>query len=438
MQITNLKLETLPGVNPEAPSPAIQRQRNNSFDTVLQDANQRQAGSEPPAPRDRVERPGPERRDSVENYTYQEPVMVDEKAETYAPPEANEYVSEETAYFTDEAAPEFVKVLQYVAEAAALPAEAVKEWLVKENVKLHELQEPENLPKFVEYALGKKAPAELLTDPVLPEIHKAVQEAVELLKEPKKAVVQKEVVVQQAAKTATPVIKADIAGLEVVKKDGEVVVTDELYELPSQGEKNESSSNQSSTGGTSTVNQAAAGPIVTAPQGEAGAAYLPPVAAQEANPIQQQQIVEAARPALTQVPVNAQDVINQIMTQVKVASTGQNFTEMRMTLKPESLGEILLRVITQNGIVMAQFEAESQRIKETLESNFNHLRDALTEAGVAFGELNVFVRQEGEERLNQFERERLAARRRMESILAEEEIDETKDPLHDGILDEVA
>ena len=449
MQIANLKLDNLPGVSIEPPVPTNQRQRSsNCFDDALQEANRKQAySSEQPAPKEQVERSSYEKQETADNYTYQEKAAVDEYIQTYAPPETKEYVTLETVYITNHEAPEFAKALQYVAEAAALPAEAIKEWLVKESVNLHELHEPETSPKFVEYAIGKKAPAELLTDPVLPEIHKAIQEAVEVLKKPQEAPVQNEavVVVKEAQKNTAPLIKADIEGLEVLEEDGEVIITKKTGEAEYQGENSNPNSNPNSSNSASTANQAAAtttntaGPTAAAPQSEAVLTYLQPVAAvQDTYMPQPQQTAETARPTLTQTPINAQDVINQIMTQVKVASSGQNFTEMRMTLRPESLGEIMLRVITQNGIVMAQFEAESQRIKETLESNFNQLRDALTEAGIAFGELNVFVRQEGEERLNQFERERLAARRRMESILAEEEIDVTKDPLHSGILDEVA
>ena len=436
MQITNLQMETLSGVTLEAPVPANQRQRSgNDFDNILQDANRRQAANEPSVSRERVERQRTERREGT---SYHEAVAVDENLQLEALPETNEYVIEESVHITDEAAPEYVKALQYVAEAAVIPAEALKEWLVKESAYLHELHENENLPKFVEYTLGKKEPAELLTDPVLPEIHKALQEAAELLKQPQEAPAQKEVVIKEAAKNTAPLIQADIEGLEVLEEDGEVVVTKELDEMANQGESNNSSGNSGSSS-ANTASQAATGSVIAAPQGEAVAIELQPVVPmQETNTAWALQTAEAARPTLIQTPINAQDVINQIMTQVKVATSGQNFTEMRITLRPESLGEIMLRVITQNGIVMAQFEAESQRIKETLESNFNQLRDALTEAGVAFGELNVFVRQEGQERLNQFERERLAARRRMESILAEEEVDETKDPLHNGILDEVA
>ena len=435
MQITNLRLDALPAVNLDLPQVQAERTRGD-FDRALHDANRRQTGTEPAAPREGEQASRTESPEPQEIQATQEATPVDE----YVPAEAADYQQPETLYITDQEAAIYITALQYVAETTGLSAEAIKEWLIKENVDLHELPEPVNLPKFVEYTLGKKAPAELLTDPVVPEVQKALHEAAELLKVPKDTAVHKEVVVAAAETTVktTPLVQANIEGLEVLEEDGEVIITEKRAETAPQGENsNSSSSNQNSSS-----QQTEAGPLFTQvfqPVNSAAVDLQPQAAAVETTyQAQIQQVADAARPAPTQPAVNAQDVINQIMSQVKVASSGQTFTEMRMTLRPESLGDIVLRVITQNGIVMAQFEAESQRIKETLEANFNQLRDALTEAGISFGALDVYVRQEGQEPLSQFERERQAARKRMESILAEEEVDLNKDPLHNGLLDEVA
>jgi flagellar hook-length control protein FliK len=110
---------------------------------------------------------------------------------------------------------------------------------------------------------------------------------------------------------------------------------------------------------------------------------------------------------------------------------------MRMTLRPESLGDIVLRVLTQNGIVTAQFEAESQRVKEALEASFNQLRDALTEQGIAFSELSVSVRQGQDERMNQFDHARQKVRGRIESV---ENAQEEPEPVsyHSGVIDVTA
>lgn len=94
--------------------------------------------------------------------------------------------------------------------------------------------------------------------------------------------------------------------------------------------------------------------------------------------------------------INHTDVINQIMDKIKV-SIKPNVSEIKMLLKPEQLGEITLKIATQNGIVTAQFIAESQRVKEIIEANFNQLRDMLYEQGVDVGQLEVNVSSENEE-----------------------------------------
>jgi flagellar hook-length control protein FliK len=125
------------------------------------------------------------------------------------------------------------------------------------------------------------------------------------------------------------------------------------------------------------------------------------------------------------------------MNQVKITNTGANFTEMRVTLRPETLGDIVLRVMTQNGVVTAMFEAENQRVKEALEASFNQLRDALQESGIKFTELTVYVRQDGEERASQFERAAQASRTRAEEVNeAAEELLEIS--YHNGVIDVTA
>jgi len=126
------------------------------------------------------------------------------------------------------------------------------------------------------------------------------------------------------------------------------------------------------------------------------------------------------------------------MSQVKVTNFGGNVAEMRMTLRPESLGDIVLRVMTQNGIVTAQFEAENQRVKEALEAHFSQLRNALEEQGLTFSELSVSVRQE-KGSASEFERGRQSTRHRMNSINGVGEVEEELPPpvvsLHDGVID---
>lgn len=95
--------------------------------------------------------------------------------------------------------------------------------------------------------------------------------------------------------------------------------------------------------------------------------------------------------------INTSDVIAQIMEKLKV-SVKPDLSEVKILLRPEQLGEVSLKIATQNGIITAQFIAESQKVKEIIESNFNQLRDMLSEQGVDVGALEVNVSNSDEEK----------------------------------------
>jgi len=95
--------------------------------------------------------------------------------------------------------------------------------------------------------------------------------------------------------------------------------------------------------------------------------------------------------------VDVRDIIDQIVEKMKVEIKGDATAEIRISLKPENLGDVSLKIATQNGIVTAQFTAENQRVKEALEAGFNNLKDALQEQGVAISELNVTVGDSGQQ-----------------------------------------
>ena len=434
MEVKNLRLDFLvaKALAPQENLNANKRAQG-SFDSFLAAAGERQTRQDLPPENHRVESPKTDKATKHhEMAKTEEPTEYETVLLAYGEMEMG-YEVAEVAVQVYEAA------LYYITDALELTEPELVQWLADENLTLYELEEPRNLPKFVEYVLGEAEPAEILTDPKLPQVYKALRETMEILKEPEKVPILKEVavVIKEAPKGNTPIIRAEIENLEAKKVDGEIVVTEvKAAETSNVRDIRQQSSTQALP--EQAVNpERPELPPITNPASNEAVATVHTAGQNMQQALELPQTIQNTPTAQTGPPVNAQDVINQIMTQVKVSYTGQNFTEIRMTLRPESLGEIVLRVMTQNGIVMAQFEAENQRVKEALEASFNQLRDALSEAGVAFGELNVYVRHEGEDRMHQFEREARAARRRVEELQTEE-IPDTKDPLHTGVLDEVA
>ncbi|MBQ7667724.1 MAG: flagellar hook-length control protein FliK [Clostridia bacterium] len=84
------------------------------------------------------------------------------------------------------------------------------------------------------------------------------------------------------------------------------------------------------------------------------------------------------------------DVLKQVTEQMDV-SLYDGKTESVMKLKPDDLGKVTIKLSLENGIISAKFLAESEKVKEILESGFNQLKDALQKQGMLIQEFSVSV-----------------------------------------------
>ena len=89
-------------------------------------------------------------------------------------------------------------------------------------------------------------------------------------------------------------------------------------------------------------------------------------------------------------PVNPRRVVEQIVRGVELNVKGEN-GEIRLQLKPDSLGEVEVRIATNNGIVSAEFIAESQRVKSLIEAGLPQLKQQLMDQGLNIQGLSVQV-----------------------------------------------
>lgn len=88
--------------------------------------------------------------------------------------------------------------------------------------------------------------------------------------------------------------------------------------------------------------------------------------------------------------VSAKDVINQIVTNIKVELTDQKST-MYFQLQPENLGKVAFSVTSQQGSITGQFVAENATVKEAIEMNLNNLKATLQQQGIKVDEIEVVV-----------------------------------------------
>lgn len=437
MRLQDALSGVLPNVQPNTNN--VKAPSQTAFDVFFAEAEARQTETVPETTNqsrrdrrddsDRTSRT--ERPDRSERTNRSERSERREERRTQAAEAANNasYAEQTTEVYVEEDS-----ALAAVAAVLQIPVEAVVEMLEQLNMDIQDLADPKMVKALLQTALGAETAAALLKDPNFPEMYKAINEAMAKL----------------ALEAETVVLVNDYATkAQAVELEG-LQLSYESESFVSTGQTSARAETSNTTTTQATGQEAQTQAATTATTLERTPEFLPVVEQdifldqpQVADPLLTTTTAKArveqavAQTTQNSPDVSAKDIIEQIMGQVRVTSTGGNFAEMRMTLRPESLGDIVLRVITQNGIVTAQFEAESQKIKETLEANFNQLRDALEEQGLQFSELSVSVREEGNERMNEFERARQASRRRMETIVNVGEVEEEPPQisLHNGTID---
>ena len=97
---------------------------------------------------------------------------------------------------------------------------------------------------------------------------------------------------------------------------------------------------------------------------------------------------DKARAALSRVDQEA--VIRQINEKLQHAiRTGIH--ELRVTLRPEALGEVRMSIRVQGDIVLAQMQVENQQVKAAVESNLQSLKDTLEKQNMHVGAFSVDV-----------------------------------------------
>lgn len=84
------------------------------------------------------------------------------------------------------------------------------------------------------------------------------------------------------------------------------------------------------------------------------------------------------------------DIIDQIVKKAELM-VKQNASEMKIQLKPEFLGKMLVKVMVEDGVVTTRFVTENQHVKQVLESNLNTLRQSLESNGIKVEKAEVSV-----------------------------------------------
>lgn len=160
------------------------------------------------------------------------------------------------------------------------------------------------------------------------------------------------------------------------------------------------------------------------------------------NPLVTQQAPETQNVASFQQPtrqthhVNANQLPQQI-TQLfvsKLQLSGQNGVhEAKLILHPQSLGQIDVTITSRNGVITAQFHAETQAGKDLLDNQLSQLRLALTQQGLQVDRLEV--NQQQQDNTFSFQQQREQAGQQRENQQQQEKQNEQQEFVFEELID---
>lgn len=91
-----------------------------------------------------------------------------------------------------------------------------------------------------------------------------------------------------------------------------------------------------------------------------------------------------------EVEIPKEEVLKQIIDKGKAVITNDK-SEVKIKLKPEILGELVLKIELEKGVVVAKALVDNYRVKELLETNMYQLKEGLEEQGVKIKTFEVQV-----------------------------------------------
>ncbi|NLY42461.1 MAG: flagellar hook-length control protein FliK [Clostridiaceae bacterium] len=118
---------------------------------------------------------------------------------------------------------------------------------------------------------------------------------------------------------------------------------------------------------------------------------------------------------------NREQVFKQVLEHARLTLVTEEKSEMLLQLKPDYLGKLSLKIVTERGILIAKFTAESQQVKEIIEANLDQLKDALEAQGLNVKGFSVSVGEHDTQDVNYGSNRRLSKK-----PLGEEDSESTK------------
>lgn len=97
----------------------------------------------------------------------------------------------------------------------------------------------------------------------------------------------------------------------------------------------------------------------------------------------------AHKPSRYEEPMQPDDIFIQIADKIELTVKGQEH-EMNIRLKPDYLGDVMIKVSTEKGRFKAEFYVENPEVRHTLQSYSQDLKGQFLEKGLDFTEISVY------------------------------------------------
>ena len=96
---------------------------------------------------------------------------------------------------------------------------------------------------------------------------------------------------------------------------------------------------------------------------------------------------------MTGVPKGLQESVMNQITEKLHGAVRSGMQEIRIQLKPETLGDVKMQIRVEGDVVIAKIQVESQQVKQIVESNLQSLKDSLAQHNLQAGAFEVNVGQ---------------------------------------------
>lgn len=109
------------------------------------------------------------------------------------------------------------------------------------------------------------------------------------------------------------------------------------------------------------------------------------------------------------------NLTSQIVDHIEVTKLEQ-MQEIKMQLSPRELGQLTIKMLEKNGMLVAEIQVESEKTKESILNEINSLKESLTYQGLEVANVQVDVRQN--DQTKQMYQQRQKSSKRIQEIIS--------------------